>query len=403
MNNIIRRVYNGIKRRLDFSDAARIKRIVKNPPPVQQDLILFTSSEDYSGNPKALFLYMIEHGYNERYRFVWLFERRENYFEFDIPNVSSVCMYREGKERSFAAQKAALSARYLFYSHNLNWVRNFREEQTYIDLWHGCGYKGELKRDRTKVYYDYLMVTGRKYIDIFRDVMNDPDGNILDLGYPRNEFFASSRSNAAAYMASLKEKTGAGKAVIWMPTYRKSPVGRLSTDVQLGDTGLPVVYTNGDLKAIDGCCREAGVLLIIKKHHLQSEYDTDAELLSNVIFIGSDTLKDEGADLYEFMAQTDALLTDYSSAATDYLLLDRPVGYTLDDYEEYEAARGFSFEGVRDYMPGHHIIDMPELRRFIEDVAEGRDPHREWRHKVLPEMQTYTDGFSERILDYFGI
>ena len=37
---------------------------------------------------------------------------------------------------------------------------------------------------------------------------------------------------------SLREKTGAGKAVIWMPTYRKSPVGRLSTDVQLGDTGL---------------------------------------------------------------------------------------------------------------------------------------------------------------------
>ena len=401
--NIFTRVYKGIKRRLDFSDAARIRRIVKDPPPVQQDLILFTSSEDYSGNPKALFLYMIEHGYNERYRFVWLFERRENFFEFDIPNVSSVCMYREGKERSFAAQKAALSARYLFYSHNLNWVRNFREEQTYIDLWHGCGYKGELRRDRTKVYYDYLMVTGRKYIDIFRDVMNDPDGNILDLGYPRNEFFTSSRSNAAAYMTSLKEESGAKKTVIWMPTYRKSPVERLSTEVQLGDTGLPVVYTNEDLKAIDEYCGEKGVLLIIKKHHLQSEYDTDTELLGNVVFIGSDTLRDEDADLYEFMAQTDALLTDYSSAATDYLLLDRPIGYTLDDYGEYEAARGFSFEGVRDYMPGHHIKDMTDLCRFIEDVAEGRDPHRGWRHKVLPEMQTYTDGFSKRILEYFGI
>ena len=401
--NIFRRVYNGIKRRLDFSDAARIKRIVKNPPRVQQDLILFTSSEDYSGNPKALFLYMIEHGYNERYRFVWLFERRENYFEFDIPNVSSICMYKEGKERSFAAQKAALSARYLFYSHNLNWVRNFRNEQTYIDLWHGCGYKGELKRDKTKVYYDYLLVTGRKYIDIFREVMNDPDGNIFDLGYPRNEFFTSSRSNAAAYMRSLKEKAGAEKTIIWMPTYRKSPVERLSTDVQLGDTGLPVVYTDGDLQEIDDTCRKNGVLLIIKKHNLQTDYETAGTQLKSVVFAGSDTLRDEDVDLYEFMAQTDALLTDYSSAAIDYLLLDRPIGYTLDDYDEYESARGFSFEGVRDYMPGHHICTTEDLEGFIEDIAKGSDPHREWRHKVLPEMQTYTDGFSRRILEYFDI
>ena len=158
-----------------------------------------------------------------------------------------------------------MSARYLFYSHNLNWVRNFREEQTYIDLWHGCGYKGELKRDKTKVYYDYLMVTGSKYIDIFRDVMNDPSGNILDLGYPRNEFFTSDRSNAAAYMSSLREKAGVQKTIIWMPTYRKSPVERLSTDVQLGDTGLPVVYTDADLMAVDEACRKNGVLLIIKK------------------------------------------------------------------------------------------------------------------------------------------
>ena len=403
--NIFTRIYKGTKRRLDFSDAARIKRIVKNPPPVQQDLILFTSSEDYSGNPKALFLYMIEHGYNERYRFVWLFERRENYFEFDIPNVSSVCMYLpgEGRERSFAAQKAALSARYLFYSHNLNWVRNFRKEQTYIDLWHGCGYKGELKRDKTRVCYDHLMVTGKKYIDIFRDVMNDPDGSILDLGYPRNEFFTSSRSNAAAYMETLKKKAGAQKSVIWMPTYRRSPVERLSTDVQLGDTGLPVVYTDADLLAVDEKCRESGVLLIIKKHNLQTDYETGCPQLSNIVFAGSDTLRSEGVDLYEFMAKTDALLTDYSSAAIDYLLLDRPIGYTLDDYDEYEAARGFSFEPVLDYMPGHHITDMEGLAEFIEDIGAGSDPHREWRRRVLPEMQTYTDGFSKRILDYFGI
>ena len=43
------------------------------------------------------------------------------------------------------------------------------------------------------------------------------------------------------------------------------------------------------------------------------------------------------------------------------------------------------------------------MKSFIEDVAAGKDPHKEWRAKVTDEMHTYRDGFSKRILDYFGI
>ena len=399
----IKRKAKSIWRRIDPSEEGKIRRIVKDPPPVQEDLILFTSSEDYSGNPKALFEYMIEHGYNERYKFVWLFENRDNLINFEIPNVKSVCMYKEGKQRSAEAQRVALSARYLFYSHNLNWVRNFRDEQTYIDLWHGCGYKGELKRDKTKVYYDYLMVTGKKYIDVFRDVMNDPDGNILDLGYPRNEMLFRENTSAGVFLEELLSDAGAKKAIIWMPTYRKSHVARLSTDIELGETGLPVVYTEEEIRQINQYCEDNDVLLIIKKHHLQKDYTVDSGNIRNIAFVGSDTLRDNNADLYEFMAGTDAMLTDYSSAAIDYLLLDKPIGYTLDDFDEYEEARGWSFDNVKDYMPGHHIYTLDDLREFIADVAKGKDPHAEWRQRILPEMQTYTGHFSERILDYFGL
>lgn len=399
----IKRKIKSIWRHIDPSEEGKIRRIVKDPPPVKEDLILFTSSEDYSGNPKALFEYMIEHGYNKRYEFVWLFENRDNLIHFDIPNVRSVCMYKEGKRRSLEAQKAALSARYLFYSHNLNWVRNFREEQTYIDLWHGCGYKGELKRDKTKVYYDYLMVTGKKYIDIFRDVMNDPDGNILDLGYPRNEMLFRENTTAGKYLEELKAAAGARKMIIWMPTYRKSPVARLSTDIETGETGLPVLYTDNDIRQINQYCKDNDVLLVVKKHHLQIDYAVDSDDIRNIIFVGSDMLRDNKADLYEFMAGTDAMLTDYSSAAIDYLLLNRPIGFTLDDFDKYEESRGWSFDNVKNYMPGHHIYTPDDMKEFIYDVAEGKDPHAEWRNQILPEVHTYYDDFSKRILEYFEI
>lgn len=403
MSNIIRRAANGIWHRIDPSPKGQVWRIVKNPPAVRDDEIVFTSSADYTGNPKALFLYMIDHGYNERYKMTWLFEHPENCFEFDIPNVRSVKMFDENRVRTPEAQRAIMSARYVFYSHNVNWAKKFREGQTFVNLWHGCGYKADLKSDKRKIYYDYVMVTGPKYIDVFKEHLRDPDGNILDLGYPRNEFFTSHRSNASGVLNELKAAAGADKAVIWLPTYRKSTVARLDTDTMEGDTGLPVLYNNEELKEFDRHCRDKGVLVILKQHLLQSAYEAPTGELTNVKFIDDKFLLDKGADLYELMAGTDALLTDYSSAAIDYMLLDKPIGYTLDDFDRYEDARGWCLDNVQDYMPGHHIYDIEGLKGFITDVSEGADPHAAWRARIRPEIHTYTEGFSKRILDYFGI
>ena len=406
MGSFTERVTKGIRRRLDFSDKARIKRILKDPPAVRKDSIVFVSSDDYTGNPKALFLYMIEHGYNRKYKITWLFEKRENYFEFNIPNVRSVYMWADvetGEQRTYESFKAVMSARYVFYSHNVNWVKRFSEDQTFVDLWHGCGYKGDLRSDKRRIYYDYLMVTGRKYIDIFRDVLKDPDGKILDLGYPRNEFLFSTRSQAGELIDRLKEKAGADRTVIWMPTYRKSTVARLDTDTAIGDTGLPVIYDAEAMKALDKECRDAGVIIIVKQHLLQQDYAVSPEELSNIVFLSDRQLKERDADLYELMGQTDALLTDYSSVAIDYMLLDKPIGYTLDDFDQYEDARGWSFDNVKEYMPGHHIYTQDDLYQFIRDISAGSDPYRSRRAEIIDDVQTYKDGFSKRILEYFGI
>lgn len=376
---------------------------MRHPPEVRSDEIVFTSSDDFTGNPKALFLYMIDHGYNERYKITWLFERKENCFDFGLPNVSSAVIWNDKGGRTPAAQMAAMRAKYIFYSHNVHWVRNFRPEQNFVDLWHGCGYKDEMKSDERTIYYDYLIVTGSKYIDIFKRVLRDPDGKVLDLGYPRNEFLFSERSQSAKLLAKLKEKRGANKAVIWMPTYRKSVFARLDSDTAKGPTGLPVVYEESDLAELDAFCRREGVLLVLKQHFLQQNYSVSDKGLTNILFINEKYLRDNDADLYELMGATDALLTDYSSVAIDYMLLDKPIGYTLDDFDEYDNARGYSFEGVKDYMPGHHIYTMEDLKGFIGDVAAGSDPYRDHRNEIRPELQTYTDGFSKRILDYFDI
>lgn len=397
------RIISGIRRRLDFSDKARVKRIIKNPPAVRPDTIVFASSPDYSGNPKALFQYMMENGYGEKYKFIWLFERKENMFDFGLPNVSTACIWNKKGEKSPAAQKAILKGRYVFYSHNVNWCKLFRPEQTFIDLWHGCGYKGKPDTEKRKLYYDYMMVTGRKYIDITRGYLKDPDGVMLDLGYPRNESLFTKRSHAAEFLEDMKKAAGADKAVIWMPTFRKSRLPRLDTGIEQGSTGLPVLYEEKDIQEFDEWCRKEKVLVILKQHDLAAGYDYAAKDYTNLLLINDKYLMKHDADLYEMLGCSDALLTDYSSVATDYLLTDKPLGYTLDDYDEYEARRGFSFDNVKDFMPGHHIYTTEDMKAFISDIAAGKDPHSEWRARVTSEAHTYRDGFSKRILDYFNI
>ena len=67
---------------------------------------------------------------------------------------------------------------------------------------------------------------------------------------------------------------------------------------------------------------------------------------------------------YELIGISDGLLSDYSSVAVDYLLLDRPLGYVLADYNIYKEKRGFVFEDPLEYMPGEKIYNVCDIRNL---------------------------------------
>lgn len=390
-------------RKLSPTESGKRLRLIDCPPKIEDNHIVFTSSDDYSGNPRALYLYMLEHGYNEKYKITWIFEKSENYREFAENNVYSVKMFNEKGKRTYAAQKAILSAKYIFYSHNVNWAKNFRKEQVYIDLWHGCGYKGDVLTDERQIYFDYCLVTGPKYIKIFKEFLHKPDGEILTLGYSRNDLLKKENKKAFAYIEQMKKESKSQKTLFWMPTYRKSTVSRLETDTNSGEYDLPLIKNKIDLQELDKYCQGKGILIILKQHLLQKEYKVQDLNLKNIIKLTDSDLRNRNLDLYEILGYSDALLTDYSSVAIDYMLLDKPIGYILTDYDEYEKARGYSFENNKEYMPGNQIYYMRELKEFLDDVIANNDRHKEWRNKVRQEVLTESESYSKDILEYFDI
>ena len=82
-----------INRILNYPERQKVKKLIADPPPVKKNSIVFTSTEYFSDNPRALYEYMIDHGYNNKYEITWLFEFEENYRDLLTPNVKSVSMY----------------------------------------------------------------------------------------------------------------------------------------------------------------------------------------------------------------------------------------------------------------------------------------------------------------------
>lgn len=95
--------------------------------------------------------------------------------------------------------------------------------------------------------------------------------------------------------------------------------------------------------------------------------------------------------MYTLLAQSDALIGDYSSVSIQYLVLNKPLAFVIPDFEEYEKFRGFAFSNVKNYMPGYHISSKDELNDFIKDIHDNKDNFVNERKKIRNIFYSYVD------------
>lgn len=100
------------------------------------------------------------------------------------------------------------------------------------------------------------------------------------------------------------------------------------------------------------------------------------------------------------MHSFDAMITDYSAAYHEFLLLDRPIGLSIDDYDIYCEKPGFSLDYF-DWIKGFYMKNFDDLFAFIQDTLEGRDVSKSQRESAMLRIHKNRDAKSTvRVVDY---
>lgn len=385
-----------------------------------ENMILFRSGPsvyfygmDFSDNSRALFEYMLAHSYNKKWKLVWLVhdpESPEYDFYKKLENVSFIGWNDKKSENRVVRERyyeAVSRSKFIFSTEAFNFAKNTDSRQIRIQLWHGCGIKGRKKGkkpyDSHEWQYDYTTVISNFYAALHKKYFHLREDQVLVLGYPKDDLIYNSNSNNIRELLRLPK---AKHYVLWAPTFRKvSNKARANLEVETlpSETGLPVVNTFGDMYKLNALLCEMDVILVIKLHPA-AEYCDSNTRFSNIIFFTNANIYDLGLQINSMMPLFEAFISDYSSAAISFLLLNRPMAFTLDDLELYERDRGFAFTPVKKYLPGVEIYHLEEFFGFITDVCKGKDTTYLKRKELLSLMHAFDDGKNcQRILDYFSI
>lgn len=389
INNIFYYKYRILKKKiptdrvLDYNHALSEHKLIRGFEP----LVLFESIPDMSDNTLCVYQWMMEKGLNEKYQFVWIVEDPDQFSDIHEKNVFFV---KKNTDEMLLLKQRAIAMvgcnRFIFdYP---------QENQISLFLTHGS----PLKASPSYSYgtrFNYVL-SQSEWLKPYVSYENDtPIDSLYVLGIPRND--------ALFHPDNAMRKLGFDsyeKVIVWLPTYRqhKTAEGDSNHIRNTMNLGIPVIQTREEAEEINAFLKERNMLLVLKPHPAQNLSTLRDIELSNFRIIYNDYLQERNVLLYEFLGESAALITDYSSVYYDYLLTGKPIGLTTDDYDIYNGSRGFVYKDPYEVLKGHLMDDCASMKNFIKDVAEEKDPYKEARRKVNDLVNTYQDDRStERV------
>lgn len=357
--------------------------------PLQKAMI-FESHPDMSDNTYALYEELLRRGYQKKYRMYWMktfagkadwkLPEGVSYFENQPTGL------RETIKRAFVLN----TSRYIFDCNSF--VNKRRKGQIRFHLGHGMPIKVDLEYSRKFGECDQYMVQSPYWYDIFEKQIQVPKQILCSMGYPRNDVLV----HPHALPEWQKDRNSYHKCVIWMPTYRQHRAHRDKALQNPYPYGMPVVEKKEQLLALEKQLEKEKILLLFRPHPVQDLSVFQEEHIPHIVIADDAYLTKYHCTLYELLALTDALITDYSSVYFDYLLTDKPIALTIQDKEEYFQHFTLAFPDYKEAVKGYYVEEFSQLQCFFREIAEGNDSFGEERRMAKETYHTEKAGQSAK-------
>jgi CDP-ribitol ribitolphosphotransferase len=287
----------------------------------------------------------------------------------------------------FAADAATAKAVFLSTANDVFSHIEMRPETKLIQLWHGVGMfkrvgwstvgksfgKGVVARKEYDQYrnYSYVTIAGEAQAWTFADAFHIPEdsGVIVPVGIARTDLFYRDSYIEGAYNKLYKDVPQAKgkKIILYAPTFRGA-VGKAKAPDKL------------DIDAFGEALSDEYVLLI-KHHSLSHDVPPIPDKWKDFAF-------DMGArktlSIERLLAIADICISDYSSVAFEFAIMERPLIFFAYDLEDYLDKRGMYYD-YDEITPGPVCKTNEEMIDYIEHIDERFDKQAllDFKHKYV--------------------
>lgn len=357
--------------------------------PVQNHIIL-ESHPDLGGNTYPLFQVMLKEKLNEKYPLIWLVNDKDKYKNYNVENV----YFKNISPNNFFEKVSVflLEARAKCIITENRFIRKRNKHQLVLYLSHGTVLKNVSNLVTIGPFCDYVLYQSEFVKELTGEQLRVKDENLVCLGFPRNDNLFIQSDCVKTVFQDREFK----KVIIWMPTFRQHMDKKRVDSNAYFPLGIPAIDSVDQLHELNQYLHEREILLVLKPHPVQDLSVLKVESLTNFAILYDSDLRKHDVQLYEFIGNTDALITDYSSIYFDYLLTNKPVGLTISDVKEYGGKLGFAYENIWEVLKGEYINDLPDFLRFIDHLSKGIDEKRAERDQIRDLMNHYKDNGSAR-------
>lgn len=355
--------------------------------------IVLYSNLGFRDNIEALYRYLISQKYNENYEIICVTNEWKKYTLESLPiNVKFVNCY--------LGVFYYLTSKYFFYCFGKYPIKPTKKQYV-VNLGHGMSLKRIASLNdsniSTDICFTHILVTSNFFLNLYKQSFKCSNEKFIISGQPRNDDFFCRLNLHKVFKISENKKL-----ICYMPTFRFSEHLNINNRT-IKNSVYEKLKKNRYLYYLNNKLVKLDIILFIKPHPMDSYDKNFIKNLGNIIYIDDNILKNKNLNTYKFLGNIDCLITDYSSVYFDYLLLNKPIGFIIDDMTEYGKNRGFIIDNPYSIMPGEKINNLKELIKFLEHISCSNDKYKEEREKINNLCNFYKNNFNKKLLEILNI